>query len=97
MKDLYKNMTTSTDNYWDFIDENLPGYSWRNDVLMSNTLVKFLEDEELEPHDAEMIRDEFHDNKQKAAEYLLELDKSLMAEAMDAYFAKRYGIAKPSK
>lgn len=85
-------MTTLQNNYWAFISENLPGYSWRDDVLMSNILVKFLDDGDLAPEDAEMIREEFQDSKQKVAEYLRELDKALMAEAMESYFAKRYGV-----
>ena len=74
--------------YWSFIEAYLPNYSRRDDVLMSDILARFLDNEEIAEEDAEMIASVYGNNKDLVRQELLRLDKGLMAEAMEAYFAQ---------
>lgn len=74
--------------YWSFIEAYLPNYSRRDDVLMSDILARFLDDEEIAEEDADMINRVYSNNKELVRKELLNLDKGLMAEAMEAYFAQ---------
>lgn len=74
--------------YWDFIVDNLPNYYHRDDVLESDILARFLDGEDLCPEDEEMIASDYDNSKEKVKKKLLELDKALMAEAMEAYFVE---------
>lgn len=74
--------------YWPFIEEYLPDYSRRDDVLMSDILARFLDNEEIAEEDADMIASVYGNNKDLVRQELLGLDKGLMAEAMEAYFAQ---------
>lgn len=83
ISDRYKEDETS---YWDFISEYLPNCYTRDDVLLSDILFRYLDGDDLEPEDAEMIEKEYHNDREEVRKVLLKLDKSLMAEAMDAHF-----------
>ena len=71
---------------WGFIAEYLPNYSSRNDVLESDILRCFLDDEYLCYDDFLMIHDEYGGNKENVKNALLVLETSLAQEALKAYY-----------
>lgn len=70
---------SSTD--WRFITENLPRYSSRDDVLMCDILLRFIEGEDVAQDDLEMIADAYNSDKQEVSKALQELETRLMNEA----------------
>lgn len=42
-------------DYWDFVCDHLPDYYKRDDVLESNTLIKYIFGEEVEPEDLKWL------------------------------------------
>lgn len=79
-------------SYWDFIAEYLPNYESRDDVLLSDILSRVLNNEYVENVDLIYIS-EICDIKD-ARKLHLELDKSLMTEAMEAYFIQKFSTKK---
>lgn len=71
---------------WSFIAEYLPNYSSRNDVLESDILRRFLDDEDLCYDDFLMIHDEYGGNKENVKNALIVLETSLIQEALKAYY-----------
>jgi hypothetical protein len=66
--------------YWPFIEANYPNYYTCNNILLSDILTRKLENEQISQKDEEMIKG--WNFKQE----LLELDKKIMAIAMENYF-----------
>lgn len=77
-------------DYWNFISDYLPDYYTNDNVLLSNLLYRYLTEDDFEPEDKEMIESKYGSDKEKVRKYLCELDKSLMADAIDAYFDTMY-------
>ena len=51
--------STNKYGYWDTVAEYLPHYHTRNDVLLSDILVRYIEDEEVCESDLKMIESEY--------------------------------------
>ena len=71
---------------WSFIAEYLPNYSSRNDVLESDILRRFLDDEDLCYDDFLMIHDEYEGSKENVRNALVELESALAQEVLKAYY-----------
>lgn len=72
--------------YWNFISDYLPDYYTNDNVLLSDILYRYVTGDDIDREDMEMIKAEYGDDRETVCKYLCELDKSLMAEAIDAYF-----------
>ena len=72
--------------FWEFIEEHLPGYSWRNDVLESDILCRYVSDEDVWEEDMKWINQYYGGDKQKVAQVLIELEAKFAIEALDAYY-----------
>lgn len=68
------------ENYWDVIAEHLPDYYRRDDVLKSDILTRYVNDEEVYEKDLEWLPD----SKEEARKQLEELDVRLYNEAIEA-------------
>ena len=66
--------------------EYLPHYHQRNDVLLSDILARYIDDEEVHEGDLKMIADNYGNNKQTVKRALFELDSSLIIEAMKVMY-----------
>ena len=69
---------------WRFIEDNLPNYYHRDDVLRDNILYSFLEGEEVCDDDLEWIEEEFHSDKKMIAEELRRMEAGFLSEALES-------------
>lgn len=76
------NTTSNRYAYWDTIMEYLPYYHKRDDVLLSDILARYIDDEEVCESDLKMIELEYGSEKQAVKEALFRLDSQLIIEAM---------------
>lgn len=72
-------------SFWGFIAEWLPEYSSRDDVLESDILARYLDDEEVCEEDLEWIDKCYGGDKQQVAKHLIDLEAKFAEEALSAY------------
>lgn len=76
-------------DYWDYIEANLPDYHRNGDVLLSDILTKYIDGEEVDPEDIEMLKSEHEvTTKEQAEKVRDDIDKNLYQKAMAAKMAK---------
>jgi hypothetical protein len=85
MNNIEKTHETYSD-FWSFISEYLPGYSWRDDVLESDILCRYVSDEDVGEEDMKWIDQYYGGDKQLVAQALIELEAKFAKEALDAYY-----------
>ncbi len=81
-----KQTSNSYHNAWRFIEDYLPNYSRRDDVLIDDILLRYVEGEDVNDDDMRWIAAEFHSDKKKIVEELVKLESEFMAEALQAYY-----------
>lgn len=81
-------------DFWGFVAEYLLNYTSRNEVLRSDILRRFLDDEALCYDDFLMIYDEYGGNKENVKNALVELEASLAREALEAYYDEYFSSVK---
>lgn len=72
---------------WRFIEEYLPNYSSRDDVLRDDILFRFVDGDDVSKEDLKWIEDEFKNDKNLVKEELIRLESRFMVEAMKAYWS----------
>lgn len=77
-------------NYWQFIEDYLPNYYSREDVLWSDILIRFIENEELDDSDLLRIENEIGLSKKVVLREFKKNNKKLLLEAFDEYFKETY-------
>ena len=70
---------------WLFIEENLPNYESRNDILYNDIVSRYVNGEEIDSHDAEMMKNDFS-SFEEAAKWLDKDTKRLFLEAVEAVY-----------
>lgn len=70
---------------WLFIEENLPNYESRNDILYNDIVSRYVNGEEIDSHDAEMMKNDFS-SFEEAAKWLDKDIKRLFLEAVEAVY-----------
>ncbi len=73
-------------NTWRFIEDYLPNYSNRDDVLLDDILFRFINDEFVCAEDIEWIVKEFNGDKCLIKEELVRLESRFMSESLHAYY-----------
>ncbi|MBR5147671.1 MAG: hypothetical protein IKV15_00520 [Bacteroidaceae bacterium] len=73
-------------SYWDTVMEYLPNYHNRSDVLLSDILARYIDDEEVDDGDLKMIETNYGSEKQAVKQALFELDSRLIVEAMKVLY-----------
>ncbi|MBO7469630.1 MAG: 6-phospho-beta-glucosidase [Bacteroidales bacterium] len=76
----------SYSDLWGFIEEYLPNYYKRNDVLRSDILFRYINDEYVDDSDMQWIREEFGSDKEAIKKESLRLEKGFINEAMDCFY-----------
>ena len=70
---------------WLFIEENLPNYESRNDILYNDIVSRYVNGEEIDDHDAEMMKNDFS-SFEEAVKWLDKDTKRLFLEAVEAVY-----------
>lgn len=70
---------------WLFIEENLPNYESRDDILYNDIVSRYVNGEEIDSHDAEMMKNDFS-SFEEAAKWLDKDFKRLFLEAVEAVY-----------
>ena len=78
--------SNSYHNAWRFIEDYLPNYSRRDDILMDDILYRYVEGEDVNDDDLKWIAAEFHSDKKLIEEELVKFESVFMAEALQAYY-----------
>ena len=84
------NNTGFTNNYtgcfWSFIEEYLPNYSSRDDVLCDDILFRFITNDEVCEEDLAWIANDFNSDKKLVKDELVRLETKFAEEALGAYY-----------
>ena len=75
-------MDYTKSNLWQFIEEYLPDYYHRDEVLRSDILCRYLDKEDVDESDLQWIFQEFGSDKTKVQDALERLDMELAYEAL---------------
>ena len=77
-----------TDCLWNFIEEYLPNYSSRDDVLCDDILFRFISNDEVCKEDLVWIANDFNSDKNLVKKELVRLETKFIEEALAAYYGK---------
>ena len=77
-----KKESSSGSNLWQFIEEYLPDYYHRDDVLHSDIYSRYIDNEEVDESDLQWIYQDFGSDKKKIEEELDRLEKQFAYEAL---------------
>lgn len=73
-------------NLWNFICAYLPNYYRRDDVLQSDILRRYIDDEYVAESDLQWIEEYYSSDKNAATKALMELEKGFVSEALENYY-----------
>ena len=71
---------------WHFIEDYLPNYSSRDDVLRDDILLRYYEDDDVCEEDIKWIQEEYQSDKHLLKEELVRLESRFMLESLQAYY-----------
>ena len=72
---------------WNFICAYLPNYYSRDDVLRSDILRRYIDDEYVVESDLQLIDECFGSDKSAVTKALIVLEKGLVSEALENYYS----------
>lgn len=82
--------TESTNRYangfWRFIEEFLPNYYSRDDVLRDDILYRYVNGDDVCNEDMQWIRAEYNGDMRLVKEELVRLEKGFIEESLNAYY-----------
>lgn len=87
--DTLKPNNSYHDGFWHFIEDNLPNYNTRDDVLCDDILLRYIEDDDVSKGDLEWIMSEFNGDKELVKQELIKLESNFAQEALKAYYEKQ--------
>lgn len=73
-------------NLWNFICAYLPNYYSRDDVLRSDILRRYIDDEYVAESDLQWIDEYYGSDRNTVTKALLELEKGFVSEALENYY-----------
>ena len=74
--------------YWRFIEEYLPNYYSRDDVLRNDILFRYIDDDDICDEDMQWILSEFNGEKERDIKELINLEKGFLEESLKSYYSK---------
>lgn len=77
---------TSYSNLWSFIEDYLPNYYSRNDVLRSDILFRYINNEDVSESDVKWIRKEFGTDLNAIKQESIRLEKKFVYESLDNFY-----------
>jgi hypothetical protein len=75
---------------WRFIENYLPNYSSRDDILRNDILFRYFDDDDVCDEDMQWIKAEFNGDKQLVKEELIRLEKGFFEESLKAYYEQHF-------
>ena len=81
-----KRTNNSYHDAWRFIEDYLPNYYQRDDVLMDDILLRYIENDGVSEDGLKWIESEYHCDKKLVREEIVRLESGFMAEALQAYY-----------
>lgn len=85
MSDISLNREGHYYSFWQFIEDYLPNYSSRDDVLWDDILNRYLYGEEVCERDMKWIEDEYNCDKGLIISELISLETKFASEALEAF------------
>lgn len=85
-----KQISNSYISTWRFIEDYLPNYSSRDDILRNDILFRYLDDDDVCDEDMQWIKAEFNGDKHLVKEELVRLEKGFFEESLKAYYEQHY-------
>ena len=85
MENINRN-SNSYANFWRFIEEFLPEYYTRNDVLQDNILLRYIEGDDLSEMDLEWMKENFGNDKRSVIDKIVEMETQFCNEALKFYY-----------
>lgn len=80
-KSLYSNL-------WDFIEMYLPNYYTRDEVLRSDILYRFLDNEDVNDEDKKWIYEDFNNNIVAIKQECKDLEMQFLSESLENYYSQ---------
>lgn len=77
---------TSYSDLWSFIGDYLPNYYSRDDVLRSDILFRYINNEDVSESDAEWIRKEFGTDLNAIKQESIKLEKKFVCESLNKFY-----------
>lgn len=74
--------------FWRFIEEFLPNYYSRDDVLLDDILYRYVNGDDVCNEDMQWIRAEYNGDMRLVKEDLVRLEKGFIEESLNAYYEK---------
>jgi len=71
---------------WRFIETNLPNYYTRDDVLRSDILLRFIENDDVWGEDLKWIEEEFKSDIHLVKKELVRLETRFITESLRSYY-----------
>ena len=77
---------TEYSGLWKFIGEYLPNYYSRSDVLRSDILFRFIDQQTIDEHDLEWISREYNNDTSLIAKDCLLMEMQFLSESLEEFY-----------
>lgn len=71
---------------WEFLEANLPQYYSRNDVLISDILFRYINNEDIYENELVWIKNEYDNDKEAIKKELIRLESTFATEAIESFY-----------
>mgnify|MGYP007070248535 FL=1 len=75
---------------WKFVEDYLPNYSSRDDVLHDDILYRYIDGDDVCQDDMSWIMSEFNGDKTLIKEEIVRLEKGFIEESLNAYYGQYF-------
>ena len=84
--------SNNTNSMWHFIENHLPNYYSRDDVLVDDILYRFITGDDVCDEDMHWIQTEFNGDKSIVRKELIRMELGFVEESLLAYYERFFAI-----